>query len=198
MNKTAFNAASVWKALGATGLAAAGTAAAYNLGKGMDYNPTEKALSLAGGAATGALAYMKNKPLMAKILIPAMIAGETAPAALRAIRSVIENNRAKEQVNKTVSKWTSPAVIGGALGVGALGMAAIPALANISRAADRIGDGRALRMSTSIRKRPNDPNDLKIEVMSPGQADQEAAEYIARRKAEQERSAQQKSTGIFG
>ena len=84
------------------------------------------------------------------------------------------------------------------MGVGALGMAAIPALANISRAADRIGDGRALRMSTSIRKRPNDPNDLKIEVMSPGQADQEAAEYIARRKAEQERSAQQKSTGIFG
>ena len=196
MNKVAFNATSAWKALGALGIGAAGTAAAYNLGKGMDYNPTEKALSMAGGAATGALAYLGNKPMLAKILIPAMIAGEMAPAGLRAIRSVVESNKAKQHTSEIIAKWTSPAVIGGALGLGALGMAAVPALANISRAADRIGDGRSLRMSTSIRKRPNDPNDLKIEIMSPGQAYQEAAEYTAKRKAQQE--AAQKPRGIFG
>jgi hypothetical protein len=190
MNKVAVNPASVWKALAAVGIGGAGATAAYSLGKGMDYNQTEKILSILGGASTGALAYLKNKPMLAKILIPSVIAAELAPAALRSVRSSIESNQAKQRASEALAKWTSPAVIGGSVGLGALAMTAVPALANISRAADRIGDGRAIRMSTSIRKRPNDPSDLKLEIMTPDQADQEAKEQLeARRKAEQEAAA---------
>jgi len=40
----------------------------------------------------------------------------------------------------------------------------IPALMNLSRAAKRVGDGRSVRVSTSLRKRPNQDSDLTIRV----------------------------------
>jgi predicted DNA-binding protein (MmcQ/YjbR family) len=40
----------------------------------------------------------------------------------------------------------------------------IPALMNLSNAAKRVGDGRSIRVSTSLRKRPNQTSDLTINV----------------------------------
>ena len=40
----------------------------------------------------------------------------------------------------------------------------IPALMNLSNAAKRVGDGRSIRVSTSLRKRPNQNSDLTINV----------------------------------
>ena len=207
MNKEAINVASILKGLAYAGGAAAGGGVAYGLGKGLDYNPFEKILSLGSGAIGGmalpAMAYAEHLPipkaLAMKAGIAAMILGEAAPATIRSIRSGIEAQNANKGLSDTINKWTVPALVGGGVGLGALGMVAAPALANISRAAGRIGDGRALRMSTSIRKRPNDPNDLKIEIMDPREAHQEAAEYIAKRKAQQAAAQQQpQSQGVLG
>ena len=40
----------------------------------------------------------------------------------------------------------------------------IPALMNLSNAAKRVGDGKSIRVSTSLRKRPNQNSDLTINV----------------------------------
>ena len=185
---------SIAKALAYAGGALGGGGIAYGLGQGLDYNPIEKAISLGAGAVGGmaipAMALGKNLPipraLAIKLGIAAAILGEAAPASIRSIRSNIEAQNSNKKFTENLSKWTAPAVIGGGVGLGALGMVAIPALSNISRAADRIGDGRALRMSTSIRKRPNHPSDLKIEFMNPQQADEESARYIAERESKKQ------------
>jgi len=190
------------KTLAYVGSAAAGGGLAYGLGKGLDYNPVEKGVSLASGALGGmVLPHMlmdatskMPKALAVKMGILAMIGGELAPASLRFMRSGIESQKAVEEAAKASKPgWVTPLLAGAA---GATAITAAPALYNISRAAKRIGDGRAMRMSTSIRKRPGDPNDLRIEVMSPAQADEAAAEEKAR--LELEKKQQQESSMLGG
>ena len=57
---------------------------------------------------------------------------------------------------------------------------AVPALMNLSAAAKRLADGRAVRLSTSIRKRRNQDKDLVIGVQSvPGESEEVQPEQIA-------------------
>jgi hypothetical protein len=155
------------RALGAIGLGGAGAYGAHELGKHLDYNVPEKVLSILSGASVGGLAYAKMNPLLAKLLIPAIVAGEAAPAALRGIRAAVDNQRAQAAAAKSPAKYILPAAAAG------VGLATVPALMNISRAADRVADGRAIRVSTSLRKRPNSVSDLKLVVMSPEEKDRE-------------------------
>ena len=58
---------------------------------------------------------------------------------------------------------TEKTIIGGA---GVLGTAAlIPMILNMSRAAKRVGEGKVIRVSTSLRKRPNQDTDLNVGVI---------------------------------
>ena len=57
---------------------------------------------------------------------------------------------------------------------------AVPALMNLSAAAKRLADGRAVRLSTSIRKRRNQDKDLVIGVQPiPGEGEEIQPEQIA-------------------
>lgn len=57
---------------------------------------------------------------------------------------------------------------------------AVPALMNLSAAAKRLADGRAVRLSTSIRKRRNQDKDLVIGVQPlPGESEEVQPEQIA-------------------
>jgi len=72
-----------------------------------------------------------------------------------------------------------------ALGVAAvlgLGALSIPAIINITRAADRVGDGRAIRTSMSLRKRPDDPSDLNIRLQTQEDIENELLEMEKRKK----------------
>jgi hypothetical protein len=116
----------------------------------------------------------------------------TAPVKDLAIAGVPLIHDAKKYVGKlkkdTPIKDAIKNYIIPAAGLGILGgtaAAAIPAIHNINRAAERLGDGRAIRVSTSIRKRPNQTGDLKLIVMSPEQA-QEIEEERQQQIAQQE------------
>lgn len=57
---------------------------------------------------------------------------------------------------------------------------AVPALMNLSAAAKRLADGRAVRLSTSIRKRRNQDKDLVIGVQPiPGESEEIQPEQVA-------------------
>mgnify|MGYP005867051135 CR=1 FL=1 len=185
MNKKA----NIGKLLASIGLGAGGAGIAYSLGQHLDYNPTEKLLSLmSGGMGGAAIPYLTRDMNAAKMVkaMPLLIAAEMAPAGLRGIRAMIESQKAKESFsNNPIVKYVAPAALAGA------GLATVPALINISRAADRIGDGKSIRLSTSIRKRPNDPSDLKLVIMSPDEAEAE------QRQAEEEKARQEKNKGFL-
>lgn len=78
---------------------------------------------------------------------------------------------------------------GAALGAAAL----VPALMSINRAAKRIAEGRSIRVSTSLRKRPNQDRDLNIgiENIQP----EPAAEQSVAADVQQE---PEKAKGFFG
>lgn len=61
-------------------------------------------------------------------------------------------------------KSSFPGGTAGMVGAGVLSLAALRALYNLGSAADRISDGRAIRVSTSLRKRPNQVTDLNLGI----------------------------------
>lgn len=58
-----------------------------------------------------------------------------------------------------------PGGIPGAVAAGVLSLTGALALANISRAAGRVGSGKVIRVSTSLRKRPGQLTDINFGVM---------------------------------
>lgn len=166
---------------------AGGAGMAHELGNSFDYNTPEKVISTAAGGVGGL--YLVEKILQAigkksglmgtlgatKVPLMAAVGGEIAPAALATLRSV------KNKMDAPLPE--PPAGISGAEkallygGGAALGGASMVALKNISDAAKRISDGRSIRVSTSIRKRPNQDNDLRIGVQNvQGEAEQGGAQ----------------------
>jgi len=178
------------------GLGLLGVTISHFLGQGLDYNNTEKTISYLGGASNAGLPYafapgtnMKGIYTKAPAI---MVASELPAAMIRGVRAFVESQKAQQAkdvgavaqtVNATVENKKSLMDYALPLGVGALGLAALPAIFNVSRAADRLGDGRALKLSTSIRKRPNDPSDLKLVVMSKEEQEREQMESEAKNKA---------------
>lgn len=118
---------------------------------------------------------------------------ETMDDAQKALQAVTEKIQSPD---KPLSFWqklspTEKTLIASGLLVG--GVATVPALFNISRAADRLADGRAVRLSTSIRKRPLQESDLTIGIKNltpPEDPDQLSQEQMAQ-------SEQQKPKGFF-
>lgn len=162
-----------------TGVAgvAGGAGMAHELGKAFDYNTPEKVISTAAGGVGGL--YLAEKILQAlgkksglmgtlgatKIPLIAAVGGEIAPAALSTLRS------AKERMDRPsapgISGLEKSLLYGGGA---ALGGASMVALKHISDAAKRISEGRSIRISTSLRKRPNQDNDLRIGVQNVDEA----------------------------
>jgi hypothetical protein len=127
------------------------------------------------GAGTIGLAPMKDF---------ALAGVGAAHEAEKALKNLNKKDPIKEAIKDYLIPGAGLAILGGT--AAATASAAIPALQNISRAADRVGDGRAIRVSTSIRKRPNQTGDLKLVVMSPEQA----KEIEEARRQEREDSAE--------
>lgn len=61
---------------------------------------------------------------------------------------------------------TQKYIVGGGTAIGVASL--IPALRSINRAASRMAEGRAIRVSTSLRKRPNQLRDLNIGIENVG------------------------------
>lgn len=80
-------------------------------------------------------------------------------------------------------------------GTAVVGSAAllVPALINIARASNRLAEGRAIRLSTSIRKRPMQESDLTIGIKNLGSQTPEEAAAAAEAAAQA-----QKPKGFFG
>jgi hypothetical protein len=93
-------------------------------------------------------------------------AKDVAFAAIPAIGQFQNTQKAiQEETQKSFLEKLSPKekalLLAAGVGVSAL---SIPALMNLSNAAKRVGDGRSIRVSSSIRKRPNQDSDLTINV----------------------------------
>lgn len=112
---------------------------------------------LGGGAAIN----YKN-PGAAVAMIGGMVGKDLA---LSTLPLVTEANKTLKEINSDKTMKYLPGIAAGAtLGVSA---AAIPALVNVSRAADRIADGKSLRTSTMIRRRPGKQSDMVIAMGEP-------------------------------
>lgn len=163
---------------------AGGVGMAHELGKAFDYNTPEKAISTAAGGVGGL--YLVEKILQAmgkktglmgtlgatKIPLMAAVGGEIAPAALATLRSAKKSLDTPPVAPPSLSGLEKSLLYGGGA---ALGGASMVALKNISDAAKRISDGRSIRVSTSLRKRPNQTSDLNIKVQNAGDAPTEQA-----------------------
>jgi hypothetical protein len=92
---------------------------------------------------------------------------DVALAAIPAVHSVHKYNteaaKTQEHLRKSFSGKLSPTEKTILAGAGLVGAAAvIPAIVNVSRAAKRVAEGRSVRVSTSLRKRPNQITDLNV------------------------------------
>lgn len=106
--------------------------------------------NLLEGAGTIALAPTKDVAFAA---IPAI-------GQFQSTQKTIQDQAQKSLLEKLSPKEKVILLATGA-GISAL---SIPALMNLSNAAKRVGDGRSIRVSTSLRKRPNQDSDLTINV----------------------------------
>jgi hypothetical protein len=106
--------------------------------------------NLLQGVGTIALAPTKDVAFAA---IPAI-------GQFQSTQETIQDEAQKSFLEKLSPKEKALLLAAG-VGVSAL---SIPALMNLSNAAKRIGDGRSVRVSSSIRKRPNQDSDLTINV----------------------------------
>lgn len=105
-------------------------------------------------------------------------AKDVAFAAIPAIGQFQDTQKAiQEETQKSFLEKLSPKekVILLAAGAGASALS-IPALMNLSNAAKRVGDGRSIRVSTSLRKRPNQDSDLTINVKNQGESGDDIGE----------------------
>jgi len=117
--------------------------------------------SLAGKNLIGSMEKGKFvRPTDMQQMFGAIEAGVLPPVIGSALEGVGALHKYKDQ------KIQSSSVPGALLAGGGLLTAAalVPALISINRAAKRIGDGRAIRLSTSLRKRPKQDQDLIIGV----------------------------------
>jgi hypothetical protein len=114
-----------------------------------------------------------NKNLLEGVKTIALApAKDVAFAAIPAIGQFQNTQKAiQEETQKSFLEKLSPKekalLLAAGVGVSAL---SIPALMNLSNAAKRVGDGRSIRVSTSLRKRPNQDSDLTINVKNQDEA----------------------------
>lgn len=119
--------------------------------------------TLLGGAAGSSI--QKGNALMGASLIGAAPAKDMFLAGAGAIPKALDIY--KDSQKNIFDKFNELSPTQKTLAVAATGLtaaAAVPALINISAAAKRLADGRAVRLSTSIRKRRNQDKDLVIGV----------------------------------
>lgn len=123
-----------------------------------------RALNFAKNFGMGASApfLWKNHPGLAMTELTV-----AAPLTNAAVES-IATQKAYQNSNKSIfEKFNDLSPLQKTLAVAASGLTAavaVPALMNLSAAAKRLADGRAVRLSTSIRKRRNQDKDLVIGV----------------------------------
>jgi hypothetical protein len=123
-----------------------------------------RALNYAKNFGMGASApfLFKNHPSVAVTELTV-----AAPLTNAAVES-IKTQQAYQKANKNIfEKFNDLSPTQKTLAVAASGLTAavaVPALMNLSSAAKRLADGRAVRLSTSIRKRRNQDKDLVIGV----------------------------------
>jgi hypothetical protein len=100
---------------------------------------------------------------------------DVAFAAIPAINQFESTQKTvQEQAQKSLLDKLSPKEKAILLATGAgLSALSIPALMNLSNAAKRVGDGRSIRVSTSLRKRPNQDSDLTIKVKNQDELDEQ-------------------------
>ena len=120
----------------------------------------------AGLGGMGAHYFAKGSPLIgAELIALAPVKDLAIAGAPAAIQWTKTQKAIEEQTQKSFLQKLSPTekvmLLAAGTGLSAL---AIPALMNLNNAAKRIGDGRAVRLSTSLRKRPNQDSDLTIRV----------------------------------
>jgi len=112
---------------------------------------------------TGAMLKLKGgNPEAATAIVGGMIGKDLALNALPLVTQA--NKTLKEHNNNTFAKY-APIVATGLTAAAVI--PAIPAIWNINRAADRIGDGRSVRTSTIMRRRPDEPADITMQLVSP-------------------------------
>lgn len=118
---------------------------------------------LNGIIGTGAALHgIKNKDVPGALgMVGAMIGKDLALTTLPLVSRANETLRGYNE--PSISKYL-PAIATGLSAAAVL--PAIPALINISRAADRVGDGRSIRTSTIIRRRPGETSDMTIGLAS--------------------------------
>jgi len=151
--------------MGSIGLAAAG-GMDYIIHDG-DYEHVNKG-RVANGVlnallGTGAALNYKN-PGAAVAMAGGMIGKDLA---LNTLPLVTEANKTLKDINSDKMMKYLPGIAAGAtLGLSA---AAIPALINVSRAADRVADGKSIRTSTAIRRKPGRQSDIVIAMGEPEQ-----------------------------
>lgn len=143
----------------------AGTALGMDyIASGGDYSHVDKERVGRGvfNALLGGLGgHYLGKGDLAKGLTPIALAPtkDVAFAAIPAVKAFERNQ------NKSFLEKLSPTEKGLLLGGGAVAAATlIPAMIQINRAAKRMAEGRSIRISTSLRKRPNQNQDLTIGV----------------------------------
>jgi hypothetical protein len=123
-----------------------------------------------------------SNPLMSKGLFTA---GALTPAVtnLAVEGAALSASQRKNLDQNVFEKFNSLSPTQKTLAVAATGLTAalaVPALMNLSAAAKRLADGRAVRLSTSIRKRRNQDKDLVIGVQPlPGESEEAQPEQTA-------------------
>ncbi len=137
-----------------------------------DVTPSRVGLGLVN-LLTGALGgNLMNKGEVTKGLGTVLLA-PTKDVALAAIPALHGLQKSQDEIAKTQEYIRKPfldklsptekTILGGA---GVVGTAAlIPMILNMSRAAKRVGEGKSIRVSTSLRKRPNQDTDLNVGVV---------------------------------
>jgi hypothetical protein len=135
--------------------------------------------TLFGGGA--GVAFQKGNPLLGVSLIGAAPAKDVMLAGAGAIPKALDIY--KDSQKNVFDRFNELSPTQKTLAVAATGLTAavaVPALMNLSAAAKRLADGRAVRLSTSIRKRRNQDKDLVIGVQPiPGEGEEIQSEQIA-------------------
>ena len=149
--------------------AAAGGAGGYEISKAQGYDPLATTTSVMLNAATGAEA-MNHPALLRDPKFLTMAAGkEIVPQAVTALHA---GTSAMDRIGPNAPGAPTASMIPGGLtgkvvagtGLAALGATGLAALYQMSRAYKRLGDGHAIRVSTSLRKRPGQSTDLNLGI----------------------------------
>jgi hypothetical protein len=142
---------------------------------GLRYGQELSKALLAGQASGARLAstvgkFISDKSLgMGATVLGADVLGTSAATgSMRGLDLIKANTEvAKQKLNEVASSITDrfPGGIGGLVTAGILSATGAMALWNVSRAANRVADGRVIRTSLSLRKRPGQITDVNFGVM---------------------------------